>query len=425
MVRAYVLMLSGHYDSMDRRIVAEANALAECGLAVTLVSVPAEVPVGWMNPSIRLVQPPGPRKQSRRLLHQYAARFATYAPAILNMLRGWLRPSRMKARSQLLLDLTPAHNYDVIHCHDLDTLPAGQLIRTRMAPGAKLIYDSHELYPYQLRDWFFRRYWAEQERRYIHLADRVITVNESIADQLRDTYGIARPVVLYNSCGNPKAPLVTPEQFARHFSVPLGGFRVLFQGNFSPLRNLPNLVQAFRRLPGPFQLLLLGRGPLERQLRDLCARESCSNVFFGAHVPQEDLLGYTRNADLGIIPYEEAGLLNMRYCTPNKLFEYIEACVPVCASDLPELKRIIEGGSIGKTYPMRSPDEIALGIRDCWERIQHGEFRANRKQVQQQFAWSHQRTQLLNLYDQLGLCPEAPPGPLSSRGLLQADLTAG
>ncbi len=281
----------------------------------------------------------------------------------------------------------------------------GQAVRARLAPEAKLIYDSHEFYPFQLRDRTFQGYWTKVEQQHIHQADLVITVNEAIAEQLRSAYSITRPEVIYNSYGSPSTPPdISEEEFVQHFGGPPAGFRVLFQGSFSPLRNLPRLVEAFGQLPDSLQLLLLGQGPLERELRELCGRKKLTNVFFGAHVPQEQLLGYTHHADLGIIPYEDAGLLNMRYCTPNKLFEYIEACIPVCASDLPELVRIVDGGGIGKTYPMRSADEIAQAVRECRERVVRGEFHAGRRErVRQRFAWTHQRQRLLTLYEQFGV----------------------
>ena len=35
---------------------------------------------------------------------------------------------------------------DVVHCHDLDTLPAG--VKLKRSKGTRLIYDSHEVFPW-------------------------------------------------------------------------------------------------------------------------------------------------------------------------------------------------------------------------------------------------------------------------------------
>jgi glycosyltransferase involved in cell wall biosynthesis len=346
-----------------------------------------------------------------------AARPANFAPrrqleplracarVALAPLRSWVRNHRLKARKRYFLQQTPPAPYDAIHCHDLDTLPAAQALRTALAPNAKLIYDAHELFPYQEPDRSFQRYWSAIEAKFIPLADLVITVNESVAEQLALPYGIRTPEVIYNSCGDPSndAPL-SLDEFYQRFHAPAGGFRVLFQGGLHPLRNLPNLVRAFARLDDSYGLFIIGTGPLEAKLRALCNQQRSGNVHFGGFIPPSELLRYTAHADLGIIPYEDGGLLNMRYCTPNKLFEFIEAGVPICASDLPELARVVVENNIGAVYLMRSPDDIAAAIQDCRHLCERGDFAlACRQQARRRFAWSEQAKRLIALYEQLGV----------------------
>ncbi len=98
MKRSRVLVLSGHHDHMDRRIVSEANALAESGRRVTLVSVPAEVPAGWLHPEVQLVMLSPPQARRKPWLRQLVIRLARRIPLLLETVRGWLRPSRSQAR---------------------------------------------------------------------------------------------------------------------------------------------------------------------------------------------------------------------------------------------------------------------------------------------------------------------------------------
>ncbi len=65
-------------------------------------------------------------------------------------------------------------------------------------------------------------------------------------------------------------------------------------------------------------------------------------AFFGP-VPSDQVTLYAASADLGIAAIENV-CLSYYYCSPNKLFEYLLAGVPVIASDLPEL-----GGIISRT----------------------------------------------------------------------------
>ena len=61
-------------------------------------------------------------------------------------------------------------------------------------------------------------------------------------------------------------------------------------------------------------------------------------------------MGWTAGASLGAIPYENVGL-NHLYCTPNKLWEYPMAGVPILATDLVELGRSLRSNGIGVLLP--------------------------------------------------------------------------
>jgi glycosyltransferase involved in cell wall biosynthesis len=399
-----VLVISAHRGLIDRRIVAEINSLAESGREVTLVSVPADIPEHSLHPSVRLEMPASRSPERSHTNSWLRSQLTASARVVLAPLRQWVRARRMRARVRFFLRATPRAAYDAIHCHDLETLPAAEAMRKAVSPAAKLIYDSHELFPYQEKDLSFQRYWSRVENRFIGCADLIIVPNASMAEQMARLYGVQVPAVIFNSYGNPTsaAPL-SMDEFQRRFNAPPGGFRVLFQGGLHPLRNLPNLVRAFGQIDPSNRLFIIGTGPLEKQVREICRRQRILNVFFGGFIPQADLLRYTVHADLGMIPYEDAGLLNMRYCSPNKLFEFIEAKIPICASELPELSRIVREHGIGGVYPMNSAEEIAAAIRDCRKRVERGEFTAAaREQARQSYAWCTQAQRLIGLYEQLG-----------------------
>ena len=402
-----VLVLSAHETQLDRRIVAEVNTLAESGREVTLVSVPTEIPTACLDPRVSVIAPPvahpvaGQRAGLKALLRRVW-------PPLYDVVRSaWYGLGRgpVPALSDFFVRTVPAGPFDVIHGHDLPTLPAAIALRQRWG-RATVIYDSHELFADQFEDRRVASYWSGIEARHINEADGVITVNDSIARELSERYGIRRPEVIYNSYGLAgQRGAITESAFCAHFGTQPGGFKVLFQGCLDVGRNLENLVLAFGALQDQARLFLLGGGPLEPTLKRLRDRHGLSNVFFGPRVPQKDLIDFTVHADLGVIPYLGAGNLNMRYCTPNKLFEYIEAQVPICASDLPELGKIVRNSGIGGVFPMETPEQIAAALADCRRRRATGEFFAPEawQAAREQYSWTRQAQRLLSFYERLGV----------------------
>ncbi|MFI4997830.1 MAG: glycosyltransferase, partial [Hyphomicrobiales bacterium] len=56
----------------------------------------------------------------------------------------------------------------------------------------------------------------------------------------------------------------------------------------------------------------------------------------------------------GVIPYTAVDEMH-RYCSPNKLYEFIMAGLPILASDLPYLRDVIEGYGLGWLGDLGTP----------------------------------------------------------------------
>lgn len=169
-------------------------------------------------------------------------------------------------------------------------------------------------------------------------------------------------------------------------------------------KNVANLVLAFKGLGPDIRLFLLAPSEVAEAVEELVAAHRLDNVHLGPWVAQDRILNYIAKADLGIIPYLGAQTLNHLYCTPNKLFEYLEAEVPICASDLPELRRIIKHAGVGEVYAMSDAESIRAAVKDCAGRVRAGEFTPQAlAQARAKYCWQRQGRKLIDLYEALGV----------------------
>lgn len=240
------------------------------------------------------------------------------------------------------------------------------------------------------------------EKALIPLPDTVITVNKSIAEEMVKRYGIREPGVVLNAPN--AAGMTVPVPRSTHlrdaFSIDGSKRILLFQGSLSLNRNLEPLVEAMAYVRSEnVVLVVMGPGQAKREELEGIARQHNllgSSVFFHDAVPQNELLAYTSGADFGIIPYPAVDI-NTTLCTPNKLFEFFVAGIPILANDLPELRRFVLGNGAGITHPMTSARDIAEAI-DAILKTDLGVFRQAVERAAPSMTWQAQEPMVVAAY---------------------------
>lgn len=349
---------------IDRRILLEADALQADGWCVKILAMPLDEPEASPDPRVQRLGIT-PQRHAREFLilelYRKARAMMPMNSTIMRRLKAlaWTYVvDQEKFYVDLFLGEALRHRADLVIAHDLPMLPVGA--RVVKAHGAKLAYDSHELFAEQEFSDREKRRWRGIEDAYVRDADRVITVNASIASELEARYGLERVHVILNAERPYRAAGAAGPGLRQRLGLPTDAVIGLFQGGLSANRNLETLVRAMERVTVPnLHLVFLGNGRMAIPLAKLAAGLGLSDrVHFLEAVPQGKLLSLTATTDFGIIPYQ-ANCLNTYYCTPNKLFEFIAAEVPIVASDLPELRRFVTDNGIGLTGDLSNPVDAA------------------------------------------------------------------
>jgi glycosyltransferase involved in cell wall biosynthesis len=400
-----ILMLTTD-QAIDRRILLEADALTGDGWEVTILAMPGSGPD---PPNVVRIGTNGRVKSLQKewtilALYRFARRLVSmngaWAGRARSMVwRHWISPDEFARR--LMLPEALRYPADVVVAHDLPILPTA--VETAKYHGAKLVYDSHELYCEQEFEQPLQHMWSAVETRTIGACDAVITVNPSIARELTTRYGPARVEVVQNAERADGPAPAKGRLFHQAFGLDAAAVVVLFQGGLIAGRNLETLVDAMAFVTTPaVHLVFLGNGALARRLsRRAKERKVNGRVHFHPSVAQDGLLRYTASADVGVIPYQPTCLNNL-YCTPNKLFEYIAAAVPIIASDLPELRRLVAGNDIGLMIDTSSPAAIAHAIDNLTaDVVRLGRLRANIEEARKRLNWAAESKTLVDIFRRL------------------------
>ncbi|WP_156811986.1 glycosyltransferase [Robiginitomaculum antarcticum] len=102
---------------------------------------------------------------------------------------------------------------------------------------------------------------------------------------------------------------------------------------------------------------------INMELEQMESRGELDKVRFIKPAPHDELVEWTKGADIGIVPYLNTGL-NHWLCSPNKLFEYPNAGVPIIASRMKFLAEVIGRTNIGWTIPSDfTPSDVSLCVK--------------------------------------------------------------
>lgn len=279
---------------------------------------------------------------------------------------------------------------DILLSNDMDTLlPNWMVARLR---GKVLVYDSHEYWtevPELVVRPKVRAVWLRLERFLFPRVDAAMTVNASIAKIYEKEYGLPVHVVrnLPQRINWEDVPARKPRQ-------------LIYQGALNMGRGIELLIDAMEHLPD-YQLVIVGYGNVDQALREQAASRSwAGRIAFKGFVPPEALRPLTAESSLGLSLEEDLGK-SYHLALPNKLFDYIQAGVPVLVSDLPEMVAVVLEHGVGEvlTAAERTPQKLSERIRALCENVDKlSAYAANCQHAAKMLNWEHERKVVEDLF---------------------------
>jgi glycosyltransferase involved in cell wall biosynthesis len=371
----------------DPRVMREATALVEEGFKVSIVDVE-----GDCNQPIE--------EETRCVYMKHIIMPVSF---VTTRFTKWtlVRATQLLIRGTLRLIQTPA---DIYHAHNEAALPACYIAsRIRRKP---LIFDAHEL---PLDNTSIRWHWLLIlfTRLLAVILPRcvgVITVSDPIAQEIRNRYrvpevSLVRNVPAYRSI--PKSDLLR-----QYLGLGPDVRIALYQGNLQPKRGLDRLIGAAPFLEQNILIVLMGQGPKKTlsQLEALIVSEGVADrVKILPAVPYEELLDWTASADIGLNILPPDYSLSIRWCLPNKLFEYLMAGIPVLTSELEAVVEVIKTYDVGQVVSSLAPADIGAAINNMLaDPVALASMRRNALDAAQYvFNWEKEKQQLFRLYHEI------------------------
>jgi glycosyltransferase involved in cell wall biosynthesis len=288
---------------------------------------------------------------------------------------------------------------DAVHCHDLDTAPAGMRVVREVALRPRLVLDFHELYresnmvPQRgVVGLVARAAVRVVERRALAAADVVLVANPGTLDYYRGLGAGAKLVPIENA---PDAGVFRPAEGPR----PDRPFTIGFAGQKRYLGGLATLIEVVRRDEG-LAAVLAGGGTRAEEVARMAAgleRIEVSGPFAYADLPAM----YAR-CDAVYAVYD-VSLGNVRTLFPVKVMEAMACALPVIVAEGTWVGEYVLSNGVGVAVTPDDGESLAQAIealkRDPALTAEMG--RRGRALVEAGLNWDAVSERLLGTYGRL------------------------
>jgi glycosyltransferase involved in cell wall biosynthesis len=379
MSRAKVLMLLTNAFDPDPRVHQEATALVESGYDVTIFCWDRD----YKTPAHEIIDG---IKVERIYVRSTHGRGITQ---ILFLFLFWLK-AYLRASSK---------DFDVVHCHDFDTLPLGYILSRQK--DAKLVYDAHESYVDMLGNipkWL-KVLIYQAENILLRRTDLLITVGEILRKNLAKRG--AKNTCVVGNWKDPKRfkfPSKVLEREKKSLNIADGQLIICFIANLGKERQLPQLIEAVKNMPETF-LIIGGNGPCRGLVED--AARMYPNIHYLGYVNPDKIPFYTAMSDVVFYGFDPSNP-NAKYSAPNKLFEALAAGKPTLTGDFGEIGRIVRETQSGHILSTYSTDEIKKALSLLSNSAVIGRFAEKARNAGlNKYCWDKARLILLRKYEYL------------------------
>lgn len=370
-----VLMILSNPFMVDPRVYKEAKSLVDAGYSVTVIVWDRhnDYESEDMVDGIKVV----------RIHNTGLMKFLSY-----DLLRNplWWR----KAYKKGLELYKNGFNFDVVHCHDLDTLLTGVWLKKKLR--TKLVYDAHEIFGYMVRRTmpkFIVNFAFKMEKKLVEDVDHIITVNEPIKDYFKIITD--KHITIVMNC---------KDLIGKEYQPPKNKiFTLIYIGVLNKKRMFPELVDLVGEI-GNVKFVIAGKKEnLYYEVKKRC--ELYDNVEFLGSIPFSEVIPKTLESN-AVVCILDPNDLNNKIGLQNKVFESMVCGRPIMCCKGTYSGKIVEELNCGMVinYTSESVFGAIMTLRENPKLCE--EFGRNAlKAAINEYNWENQEKKLIGCYKEL------------------------
>ena len=286
---------------------------------------------------------------------------------------------------------------EIYHLHDPDLLPLGNKLKRL---GKKVIFDSHEDVPQQIKDkrWIpkvirntISKLYELYEKISIKKYDGVISVTPHIVDRLKQINPKTVMITNYPIIDKDENIIITPEN------------AICFAGGISEQWSHYNILKAIENIDD-IKYILAGRTN-DNYIDLLKSLPSWRKVEYKGLIPHSEVKDIYSRSIVGMALNSSTQAMGQGTLGNTKLFEFLEVKLPVICSNYTSWEEIINKYKCGICVDPDNVDEIKKAIEyiiaNPVEARRMGEN--GRRAVVEKYNWRTQEKMLVEIYKEIWL----------------------
>lgn len=226
-----------------------------------------------------------------------------------------------------------------------------------------------------------------------------VTVSDELRSRVADLSAGGRTEVVANGF-EATAFASPPERGTARAALGLPHDRPVigFAGSLRPWHGLDVAIDALPAMPGVL-LAIAGEGEIRAHLeRRAEAAHVGDRVRWLGPLPHGDIPTFLAGLDVALAPYP---VLEQFAFSPLKLYEYLAAGVPVVASDVGQIRHLLDGGHAGgRLVTPGDPAALATAVRSVLDNPAAARASAGKARVEalRSHSWDARAAQLVDLF---------------------------